>query len=185
MSALLLHVCAGTAPRTPPAASPTKGLRGPKQSRPATRWRAIFVDVDGVLHPTVDSAVAGTEAVSTTLFGWLPLLSRLVLPYSDVWLVVHSTWRYTHDIAELRELLGPLGPRVVGVTPRGQRYESIQWWLQQNPDCKSHRILDDAPLEFPVPPPAELIVCDPSKGVSDPGVQSALRAWLEERDVDI
>ena len=47
--------------------------------------------------------------------------------------VVHPTWRYTHDVEELKLLLGALGAKVVGATPRGPRYESTQWWLQTNP----------------------------------------------------
>jgi len=94
--------------------------------------------------------------------------------------VVHSTWRYTHDVDELRLLLGPLGPQFVGATPKGPRYESIQWWLHLNPLFADHRILDDDPGEFPVPAPPELILCNPTTGVAAPAVLAALRTWLEE-----
>lgn len=146
--------------------------------------RALFLDFDGVLHPTVegasasDSAAGVSAAVHTTLFGWLPALVALLKPHPDLVIVVHSTWRYTHNLEELREILGPLGGRVVGSTPRGPRYESIQWWLHANPAFGSHCILDDDPREFPEALPAELIVCDPSTGVSAPDVQARIKAWL-------
>ena len=90
-------------------------------------------------------------------------------------IVVHSTWRYTHDVDELKLLLGALGPKVVGATPRGPRYESIQWWLQMNPSFADHRILDDDASEFPTPPPPNLILCNPTTGVAAPVVLAALR----------
>ena len=100
--------------------------------------------------------------------------------HPDVVIVVHSTWRYTHDADELRLLLGALGQRVVGATPRGPRYESIEWWLNMNPKFGSYRILDDDAREFPTPTPPELILCDPATGVAAPKVLAALRTWLEE-----
>lgn len=153
---------------------------GGKRRRPAGREadRALFLDFDGVLHPAVEGSPATGIVVPTPLFGWLPALARELEPHPDVVVVVHSTWRYTHDLEELRELLGGLGERVAGTTPRGPRYESILWWLHMNPRFISHRILDDAQNEFPQPPPAELILCDPETGVAAADVQAALRSWL-------
>lgn len=147
-----------------------------------TRNRVVFLDFDGVLHPAglppYDEPPA--SFVSTGFFGWLPALVQVLRPHPDVAIVVHSTWRYTHDVDELRLLLGTLRPRVVGATPRGPRYESIEWWLHANPLFVSHRILDDDAREFPTPPPPELILCDPTTGVAAPGVLAKLRIWLEE-----
>jgi hypothetical protein len=136
--------------------------------------RVLFLDFDGVVHPG--------PGVDTKLghWVWLPALTRLLAGHPDVRVVVHSTWRYDYDLDELRELLGSLGARVVGVTPRGQRWDSIEWWMSQNYKMvRSWRVLDDAPDEFPEPAPAQLIVCDPSTGVSALGVQAALRGWLD------
>lgn len=144
--------------------------------------RAMFLDFDGVLHPSVEGATDFVEGapVHTTFFGWLPMLVTLLEPHPNVVVVVHSSWRFTHDLDELRELLGPLGARVVGTTPPGPRYESIRWWLHLNPAYSGHRILDDDRREFPSPPPAELIVCDPRTGVSAPDVQACIKDWLSE-----
>ena len=137
--------------------------------------RIISLDFDGVLHPTM-----GTDAViHTPHFGWLPVLVRLVAPHSDVRVLVHSSWRSTYDEDELRLLLGALGERLVGAAPPGPRYESVLAWLKQRPKVKSYRILDDDSTEFPSPSPAELILCEPSTGVSAPTVVDALRVWLE------
>ena len=140
--------------------------------------RVLFLDFDGVLHPTSDDFDGEDQPIATSLFGWLPLLASALEPHPDVAVVVHSTWRYNHDPDELQALLGPLGVRFRGATPRGPRYESIQWWLHLNPSFASHRILDDAPREFPTPLPAELIVCHPLHGLSDSAVLVRLKEWL-------
>ena len=146
---------------------------------PVPPSRVLFLDFDGVLHPTMEDLDDGSDAcIATPLFGWLPVLAAALHRYPDVGITVQSTWRYTHDDDELRELLGPLGVRFLGATPRGPRYESILWWLHLNPSFVSRRILDDNPREFPEPPPAELILCHPHYGVSDPVVLAQLAEWL-------
>ncbi len=155
--------------------------RGPAGTPTARQPRVLFVDFDGVLHPTtVEGTSEAGGVVHTPMFGWLPLLVDVLRPHPDVALVVHSTWRYTHDIDELRGVLGALASRVVGATPRGPRYESILWWLQLSPAYLSFRILDDDAKEFPKPLPAELILCNPRTGISEAAVLTSLRVWLEQ-----
>lgn len=163
--------------------SPTGAPAIPRSTttRPRARapHRVLFLDFDGVLHPTsIGLGLDSNEVIRTGHFGWLPHLASVLRPHPDVVIVVHSTWRYNYDEDELRELLGAVGGRVVGATPRGPRYESITWWLQQNPSFASYRILDDEPVEFPDPLPAELVLCDPLRGVSSPEVLAALKDWL-------
>ena len=132
--------------------------------------RVLFLDIDGVLH-------SGEDA---NYWVWLPDLVQLLHGYDDVRVVVHSSWRYEHTLQELRLALGALGPRVIDTTPRSARWDSIRWWMSQNyKNVTSWRVLDDAPAQFPTPPPAELILCDPARGVSAPDVQAALRDWLD------
>ena len=137
-------------------------------------------DFDGCLHPVTHGATLDGPALSTVHFGWLPLLGRALQSHDDVVVVVHSTWRYEYRIDELREVLGVVGRRVVAATPPGPRYESIKWWLHTNPSFRDYRILDDDPREFGDPLPPELILCDPSTGVSAPEVLAALSEWLGE-----
>jgi len=161
---------------TSSAPNKSRRLRSPLR---AAQPRVLFIDIDGVLHPTVDTASASTPALKDTFFGWLPALVSALMLHMDVRIVVHSTWRYMYKIDELQDILESLAPRVLGTTPLGPRYESILWWLQLNPGITNYRILDDDATEFPSPPPPELILCDPTQGVRDQRVLSALNAWLD------
>lgn len=133
--------------------------------------RIVFLDFDGVLHPT-------PLADADQPLRLLPHLTR-VLAGSDVALVVHSTWRYVYRPRELAELLVTAGAPLLGATPRGPRYESILWWLHLNPSVTDYIILDDDAKEFPDPPPAELLLCDPADGLLTPGVLDRLGRWIE------
>lgn len=141
--------------------------------------RVLFLDFDGVPHPSViEVEPRWMRAIGLDLFGWLPSLVHALQPHPDVGAVVHSTWRRTRTDDELRLRLGGLGARMLGSTPPGKSFESIQQWLRANPAVTSYRILDDAVEEYPRPLPAELIVCDPKAGVTSEGVAAALRLWL-------
>lgn len=144
--------------------------------------KVLFIDFDGVLHPSVLSRFDGPPAphIGTELFGWLPALAGALRSHPDVAVVVHSIWRYTHDLDGLHDLLGALGNRVIGTTPRGAPLESVLGWLDMNPRFASYRILGADPTDFPIPLPSELILCDPRAGVSAPAVLAAIRQLLEE-----
>lgn len=147
------------------------------QSRSAPgqqHYRALFLDFDGVLHP------AGELPAGSTRFQWLPILVDLLASWPNVLLVVHSTWRYDHTDAEIRQLLGSLGAKFVGCVPRGPREQAIQWFLKMNPVISEHLVLDDAGREFTQTSGAYLVLCDPLRGVSDPQVQQRLAFWLKD-----
>jgi hypothetical protein len=135
--------------------------------------RVLFLDFDGVLH-------AGPNVQATTShWCWLPELVRVLARHADVRIVVHSSWRVDYDLDELRELLGRLGERVVGVTPLGERLESIEKWLETHAEVQTYRIIDDDEADF-YRRPAELILCDPAMGLTDPRASERLMAWLED-----
>lgn len=134
-------------------------------------YRALFLNFDGVLHRAGD----GIEVVEH--FVWLPLLAEALAPAPDIPVVVHSTWRYQYTPDELRDILAPLGRRVIGVAPRGPRAEAIKWWLHMHSTVTSHVVLDDDAREFPTPPPRELLLCDPELGLTTPGVLPRLSQW--------
>jgi hypothetical protein len=136
--------------------------------------RLLSLDLDGVLHRRAVSLAPHAR------FEWLPHLTRLIEPWPDVRLGVHSTWRYDHTPAELGQLLGPLQHRYVGAAPRGPREDAILWFvhLLGNGAVRNWRVLDDAPSEFRELR-SRLIVCDPNFGISAPDVQTQVRAWLE------
>ena len=106
------------------------------------QMRLLFLEFDGVLHP------AGDGADTSQHFQWLDILVQLVAPWPDVGLVVRSTWRYINTPAELRALLGLLGPRFICRVPRGPRQKAIEWFLLLNPCFTSYLTVDDAPNEF-------------------------------------
>lgn len=135
--------------------------------------RVLFLDFDGVLH----RAGNGQEDVGPT-FVWLPLLVAILAGHPDVVVAVHSTWRYQYTVAELQGLLVGLERHVVTTVPRGPRRESIPWFRQMHPGISSFRILDDEAKEFGSELPPELLLCQPSLGLTTPGVLQALQAWL-------
>lgn len=135
--------------------------------------RVLFTDLDGVVHP------GPNVATSLTHFCWVPNLTRLLAPWADVEVVIHSTWRHQYELSELQEMLGVLGRRVVDKTSGAHRWNSIEEWIARNPGVKSFRVLDDEPSEFPWPHPKELLICRPDLGIAEPEVQARLRAWLE------
>jgi HAD domain in Swiss Army Knife RNA repair proteins len=135
--------------------------------------RVLFLDFDGVLHPGPDVTSKPTH------WCWLPDLVELLAWHAEVRIVVHSLWRLDHSVDELRALLGELAERVIDATPQGGRLESIEAWLVGRPDIVSYRVLDDDEREFFYPLPAELIVCDPALGVTDPRARRQLLEWLD------
>lgn len=168
--------------------------------------RVLFLDFDGVLHPLGLQVQPGrfvngkpvAKAVTVDWFCWLGLLEQLLADHPDVRLVAHTSWRESHDEAQLGAYLGPLQHRYLGAT-RGDlpKYPSILAWLEANPGVTSYRMLDDAVQEFPHDPvedrlgdvkespygPAvpEFIACDHQHGIAAPEVQHRLRAWLDAR----
>lgn len=143
--------------------------------------RVLCCDFDGVLHPRHARDVPfGT--IPTRLFEWVDVLEALLAPHDDVFLVVHSPWRYEWSDAELRAPLGGLAARCLGSVPKGPKRAAIDAWLQRNPSVMSYRILDDEPKGFGDPQPPELIVCHPDTGIYDWRVRQQLRAWLHEND---
>lgn len=148
--------------------------------------RVLFLAFGGVTHPSGidDDTGPGRRAPASLggrldVFCWFDILVGLLAGHADVFVVVHSNWRHACTPQEIGDLLGDLGNRYLGCTPRGDRYASILAWLGRNPGVDSYRILDDAARAFTDPPPPELILCDPRTGLSEPGVQSELRSWLD------
>ena len=132
--------------------------------------KTIFVDFDGVLHPT-----SGVQ-----FFSRLPLLETALSGY-ECDIVISSSWRHHHSLQDLlehfpaslrRSVVGTTGPPHVGKLPR---YQEILNYCQAN-GVRDWRALDDSFLEFPSPC-KKLILCNPNTGI-DTKQLIALKHWL-------
>lgn len=150
-------------------------------SAPNVICRAVFLDFDGVLH------AAGQRRSDMLPFEWVNHLAELLLPYPDVALVVHSSWAQRFSLDDLREFLGPLGPRMIDALSALSRSVGIANFLSAHPEVTDWIILDDDPNEFSGALAATLLVCDPDLGISDARIKARLAAWLDSealREVD-
>jgi len=134
--------------------------------------RTLFLDFDGVTHST------GSAPGYSLPFEWVPVLNELLCSAPDVQIVIHSSWAEHYSLDELRTFLEPLGDRVVGVVGRGRRSDAISEFLRANPGVDRWLVLDDAPGEFTEEMLNSVVVCNPSRGLSDPAVQCQIRRWL-------
>ncbi len=117
----------------------------------------LSIDFDGVLHPhdahfeLADvSTMTAEQLRQAGLFKHCELLAEILEAYPQVDLVVHSSWRKRRDLEALRELLGPLGPRLRAVTPPElDREESIIDLMRRRRIPTSRVVvLDDQPELF-------------------------------------
>lgn len=150
--------------------------------------RDIFLDFDGVGHPVSDIAdwreikISPVDlpriAKERNLLRWLPLLNDVLEEHQDVGIVVHSGWRGMVDNMQMREFLGALAPRFIGITSTDlSRYKGILEFAGRAAMAE-YVIIDDAVHEYPTGLP-ELLATDPEGGLSDQVVIGRLRQWLE------
>ncbi|MDM4768313.1 HAD domain-containing protein [Pelomonas sp. SE-A7] len=145
----------------------------------------LFLDFDGVLHPhdahfaVADVKVPIADLLAAGLFVHRQLLDDLLRPHPSLGLVVHSTWRKTHDLRELRTLLGPLGSRLVGSTAAAMEREAsiLDFMRRRGVRAEQVLVLDDAPSEFSALR-SRVVACSPARGLSEAGVQSLLQSAL-------
>lgn len=96
----------------------------------------LFLDFDGVLHPLFPRTDR-THEENQHFEGCSRLANVLDRVAPRIKIVVSSTWRYKRSINEVRALLGPLGGRVIGMTPilnlreDGVRELEAQRWLDE------------------------------------------------------
>ena len=142
----------------------------------------IFLDFDGVLHPTdylrFDIVNGELVLADDTRCCWSETLWGLIEPY-DCRVVIHSSWRESHTLDDLRAFLpSELAQRVVDVTIDGNRYKSILDYVE-DAEVRDYIILDDSADEFPIGC-NELLLCDGSTGIISPEIQDRLKSFLEK-----
>ncbi len=147
----------------------------------------LFLDFDGVLHPEPCYR-------EEHYFCRRPLFETVMRDFSEVDIVVSSTWRSTRNLETLQGFFSPdIGNRIVGVTPSwrdlpelveviGQypRQVEAEAWLRQHGRAWEPWIaLDDRAYWFkPFLP--NLVLCNSSQGF-DETVAEKLRLKLMER----
>ena len=110
----------------------------------------------------------------------LPLLEE-VLINTDVDIVISSSWRFQYSLDELKDKLGRLGPKVVGMTgdPHVGSYPTFNEILKhaETHQIGNWRALDDASYEFP-DTEMRVFVCNPNVGVEDLQLMQ-LAQWIQ------
>ncbi len=140
--------------------------------------KLLFLDFDGVLHPT-------TTSLDRPPFCHAPLLES-ALQGRDCDVVVSSSWRHHHTHQEiLAHLPSALRQKVVGFTGqahigRWPRFTEIQNYMVHL-GIANWRALDDSFLEFPENC-SELIRCNPNEGLTSSQVQAVVH-WLETKQI--
>jgi hypothetical protein len=150
--------------------------------------KTIFLDIDGVLHPTTVGELeydeAGAKVTGAGVCALEAELARIVAG-KGVDIVIHSTWIYMFDVQQLQaDYLPTLGAvariRATNrhIESRSARVADYVRRMRIAPD--DYLILDDAPNEFAAAPAlaARLVVCDPTRGIDDPNVLAKLAAFI-------
>lgn len=155
--------------------------------------RAVFADIDGVMHPpprlrgpelvAALALASGRQMRSQGLFCWAGHLEAALSEAEhrtgeEFPLVIHSTWRKQPwvSLQVLREALGPLGHRLMTMTsPDLDREDSILD-LAERARIEDYLVIDDASAEFSSRI-EHLVITNPLRGVNDPAVLSVIRAW--------
>lgn len=160
-----------------------------------TFMKALFLDFDGVLHPSTHVigkdmaglALQGSQAISDTgMFCWVSALEHALNQEhssEEIGIVVHSSWRSASWATPqlIRELLGPLGHRFMGfVEPNVPREQAIDRFIMRT-GIVDHLILDDAIREFG-PGRRDLVITNPLLGVSEECVLATIRCWARSAE---
>lgn len=128
----------------------------------------VSLDIDGVLHASDAHFSAPDVSASSVrmlheagLFRHGELLAKVLEEHPHVVVAVHSSWRLNHDLSTLRQLLGPVGPRLQYVTPTNLEREPSIRALMSRPRLRTDQvvILDDVRTYFPTLK-SRVIECD-------------------------
>jgi len=153
-----------------------------------TARRILFIDLDGVLHRVhkpdeLTISTAGFEELleeRPDLFGWSHHLADALEGHRcDI--IVHSSWRAYMPDSDLRAVLPDcIRHRFAGTTRRNvAREESILMASRAlSLDDDEFLVVDDEPEQFETLR-HRLVVCDPTAGVTTPGVVQAIATWLK------
>lgn len=137
-----------------------------------SKEKLLFLDFDGVLHPT--------HFAGESPFSRASLLEETLLQFAPK-IVISSSWRFTHTLDRLQKMLPSfIGKHIIGLTGaavigKHPRHQEIQLYLQGFSSI-DWRALDDSYWEFPNNHP-KLIRCNPNTGIGDKQI-ILLNQWL-------
>ena len=138
-------------------------------------YRLLFLDFDGVLHPTF--------ARPSQWLAHAPALAN-VLANKQCEVVISSSWRFHYSLEGIRAMLPSLRSRVshctgVALACRHARYEEIRAHLALRMEMVDWYALNDSRYEFPEAC-TRAIFCDPSCGLAE-GELRVLHDWLHRQ----
>ena len=125
----------------------------------------IFLDFDGVLHRRPRPHEVARHYAR--LFEYLEPVAAVLEAFPAARIVVSSSWRLSYSADELRAFLGPLGPRMEGVTgpERETRYQEI---LEAAGDA-TWLAIDDDDRGWPEDERRSLVLCNQWLALGEPG----------------
>ena len=125
--------------------------------------KVIFVDFDGVLHPT--------SATKDKYFCNADKLAQ-VITGNKCEIIISSSWRFFHSLSQIKKMLpNTLNERIIGITGHAYigkhaRFNEIQIYLNSLGYDYDWIALDDSKFEFPNNCD-QLIHCNPNFGLTD------------------
>ena len=134
----------------------------------------LFLDFDGVLHPTSHGA---------RLFSNAPLLEEALNLY-PCQIIVSSSWRFHHDIDKIkmslpegirRMIQGETGDAYLGQYAR--YHEIVGYLYDRDKHFANWKALDDSWTEFP-DGCDNLISCNPNTGITGLEIERLIN-WLK------
>jgi hypothetical protein len=148
----------------------------------------LFLDFDGVVHPQ--------PCFRENVFCRLPLLEDVLREFSEVNIVISSSWREHYGLAELKDFFSQdIAPRVIDVTPfyRDPAFDHLknpptdferQWeieaWCDENQRHASNWIAIDDYAPWFEPDCPNLLVTSSKSGFTRDD-QASLRAMIKAR----
>jgi HAD domain in Swiss Army Knife RNA repair proteins len=157
----------------------------------------IFLDYDGILHPSAvwyerAARQVRLRAPGHELFESLPAFEAAIAPYPSLAIVLSTSWVKTFGFEHARERLpAPLQSRVIGATydpqsnnawrwDRMRRYDTIALDVQSRRPSRWLALDDDA-IGWPVSELGSLVLAPGELGLACPVAQEMLRCRLAER----
>ena len=142
--------------------------------------KILFLDFDGVLHPT---------GANTVKFTRLPVLETFLSEPAarSIQVVITSTWRDAYSIGTLRGFFSEgIRPRILGCTEpldeylsEYQREEEIKGWINGYPSAiERWVVLDDDRLHFSPAFHKHVIFTDSSVGLDGGSIEAVRRVLV-------